>query len=87
MANVSVKFRGREVENRFFRALIIVVTIITVIPMAIIGVIIGMFVIFPLALILHPIFALSGRRGTIRQENNKLTIAIDREAFRKEGNG
>ncbi len=76
MNRLSVKFRGREVENPVGRALIIA-TFSLLFP-------IFLVIVIPLVFLLHPIFRLFGRAGTIQPaEAGKVNIMLDRNSFKR----
>lgn len=75
--DVSITWRGREVENGGLRLLVSLVAFLGLI-VAFVGLMLAILLI-PVMVLLHPVFLLFGRKGTMRGD----TLALDREAFRR----
>lgn len=74
MRRWDVTFRGRPVESTLGRALASVVVVL--------GAVLFMLL-TPLMVLLHPLLRLFGLRGTMRTEDGRGVVALDREAFRR----
>lgn len=78
----SVKWGGREVEQPVARAAVAALAVCGAV-LAVLFALFAVVVLSPLCLVLHPLFRLAGRRGTVRRDGDVLTITLDREAFRR----
>lgn len=83
MRNISVTWRGREVQGPIKRKLVVAfILLYTAIALPI-----GLVVVLPIALVIgtliHPFLVVFGRKGVYRTEGRSFVIKLDREAFRR----
>lgn len=74
-------WRDREVVHPLGKVAVGVVAVVGAF-IGILGAVFGVLVLVPLALVLHIPLRLLRRRGTVRIDNDTLTVTVDREAFR-----